>query len=158
MIAQEFLYCFVVLGSVALAGTAGTGGSGVVIPIMMGLYHFDGKNAIALSNLSIATSGLVRYLCNLNTKHPLKNGKGVVFDYNFATLAVPASIVGASIGSIFNLILPQPIVIGFFALCTLGTVAQALVKIRKMKKAGLAGSQPAVHNFLSENSGRKDSA
>ena len=61
----EFLLCFFVVGVLTFTNTGGLGGAGIMVPIMMGLYRFDAKNAIALSNFSAPCSGAARYCANM---------------------------------------------------------------------------------------------
>jgi len=70
----------------------------------------------------------VRFLNSLKDSHPLKNGKGVVYDYNFAAVSLPAAIVGASFGSIVNIVAPEPAVIALFLCVTLYTAWSSLKK------------------------------
>ena len=128
MSTTEFMLCFFVIGVLTFTNTGGLGGAGIVVPLMMGLYHFDVKNAIILSNFSAPCSGVVRYFMNLGETHPLKNGSGVLTDYNIISLMLPAAIIGASIGTIVNLILPGPIILALFIVVTSFTAYTALKK------------------------------
>ena len=144
---MEFFLCFVVIGIITFTNTGGLGGAGIIVPVMMGLFRFDAKNAIALSNFSAPCSGVVRYISNLGQPHPLKNGKGVLIDYNIITLMLPSAIVGASIGSIVNLVLPGPIILAIFILVTSFTSYTALRKycaLRDSEKYN-AKVNPIIH-------------
>ena len=116
------------LGASIFSNSGGLAGAGIMIPILLGFYKFDTKNAVIISNFSAANAGLVRYLSCLRESHPLKNGSGVVPDYNIITVILPAAIFGASIGSIVNLILPGPIILAIF---TFFSIFTALTAIRK---------------------------
>lgn len=85
------------------------GGGGVMIPTAMLFFRFDTDHAIAMSNVSIFFSALARFLMNLGKPHPLKT-HGTIVDFNYATLMLPAVIIGSTIGSIINLILPMYVV------------------------------------------------
>lgn len=135
----EFVLCFIVMLIVTFTNTGGLGGAGIIVPVMMGLYRFDTKNAIALSNFSAPCSGVARYLLNMRQPHPLKNGKGVLCDYNIITLMLPAAIIGASIGSIANLVLPGPVILTLFILVTSFTVYTALVKFCRLRQSEKSG-------------------
>ena len=63
-----------------------------------------------MSNASICVASLCRYIVNFNKSHPLKEGKGVLVDYNIASLMLPMLIVGATTGVMLNKILPPIIV------------------------------------------------
>lgn len=61
----EFGYAFIVIAAITFTNIGGTSGGGIIIPIAMWLYHFDVKYAVALSNFSIASSGLTRQISTL---------------------------------------------------------------------------------------------
>ena len=121
------------MAAVTFTNTGGLGGAGIIVPVMLGLFRFNAQNPVTLSNFSAPTSGLVRYFTFLKEPHPLKNGYGVVTDYNIITLTLPAAIFGASIGSIVNLIMPGPIILILFVLVTSATAIIALKKYCKLR-------------------------
>ena len=90
----------------ALSNSGGLGGGGSMIPIIIIFFGFGTKQAIGLSNASIAISSICRYFFNSKKSHPYKNGKGVLVDYNIASLMLPMIVVGATIGVMLNKILP----------------------------------------------------
>ncbi len=125
---NEFILCFFLIAVLSLTNMAGSGGAGILIPISIGLYHFDTKSAIALSNVSLASGGIIKYAMTLNESHPLKNGQGVVYDYNYAMLALPTAIVGANLGSLVNLMTAEEQVLVLFLLVSIYTGWQAIKK------------------------------
>ena len=134
MTKREFYQNLIIMAATAFTNTGGFGGAGIIIPIMVGLYSFDTKNAIALSNFSVSVSSFVRYIFHFNMSHPLKNGAGVAVDYNIITLMLPAAIVGASIGIIVNLVLPGPIILGLFITVSSITALTACKKFIKLRR------------------------
>ena len=90
----------------ATSNSGGLGGGGSMIPIIIIFFGFGTKQAIGLSNASIAISSICRYFFNSKKSHPYKNGKGVLVDYNIASLMLPMIVVGATIGVMLNKILP----------------------------------------------------
>ena len=84
----------------------GLGGAGALIPILLGFFGFDTKQAIAQSNASILVASLARFLFNFNKSHPHKEGKGILVDYNVASLMLPTITVGATFGVMLNKVLP----------------------------------------------------
>ena len=103
---SEFFGCFVIVFLIMFTNAGGIGGGGIMVPTAMAMYRFDTRNAMTLSNFSIAVSTGVRYVLNLKKSHPLKNGTGTIVDYNVTILMVPGIIIGVSFGSMVNLILP----------------------------------------------------
>ena len=134
MTSTEFVLALFCLGILMFTNIGGLGGAGIIVPVMMGCYRFDAKNAVTLSNFSAPCSGVVRYISNLGQTHPLKNGKGVLCDYNIISLMLPAAIVGASIGSIVNILLPSPIILGLFVTVTSFTSFTAFSKYCTLRK------------------------
>lgn len=114
----ELAYSFLVIFAIAFMSFGGTAGGGIIIPIAMGLYRFDAKTAVALSNFSFVAAGMTRQILSLGKTHPLKNGAGVLCDYSLISMMLPGAVLGASIGAIVNQILPGPIVILLFIVFT----------------------------------------
>ena len=85
-----------------------------MVPLLRIIQDFSNKDAIAISNATIAISGLIRYLLHLRKNHPTRKdtfGKpaGTIVDYNLTLILVPAVVVGSAIGVIVNYITPEPI-------------------------------------------------
>lgn len=102
-----------------------------MIPISMIFFGFDTKQAIGLSNASICVASICRYFFNFNKSHPLKNGNGVLVDYNIASIMLPMIVVGATIGVMFNKMLPSSAII---AILTVLLLLVALTTLRKLIK------------------------
>ena len=98
------IFCTILI--LATSNSGGLGGGGSMIPIIIIFFGFGTKQAIGLSNASIAVSSICRYFFNSKKSHPYKNGKGVLVDYNIASLMLPMIVVGATIGVMLNKILP----------------------------------------------------
>lgn len=135
MYASEFYVFFSIIAILVLTNTGGLGGGGILIPIMMGIFHFDTRNAVSISNCSSAVSSGVRYFVNLRESHPLKRGKGTIHDYGIALLMLPGIVIGATLGSIVNLFLPGPFICAGFILCNLVTSTIGFRNFFKIKKA-----------------------
>ena len=65
IVALDIVGHLVILLILVLSNIGGVGGCGIVIPTAMALFGFDAKGAIALSNLSIFVSGLLRFFFNI---------------------------------------------------------------------------------------------
>ena len=50
----------------ALANVGGIGGGGLIIPIMMAMFTFTTKEAIALSGFTIFTGSVARFIYSWN--------------------------------------------------------------------------------------------
>lgn len=124
----EFVGCLFCLFILLIANSGGIGGGGVVIPISLAFFKFDARESIALSNVSVFFSCLVRFILVLKKKHPLKDF-GVEVDYNIATLMLPSIILGANLGVMVNLVLPEIVI------CLCFTIVLLILFIRTSRRA-----------------------
>ena len=113
---MEWIGNFVTFLVLLVSNCGGLGGGGAIIPVMLLFYGFDAKQSIGISNASICMASICRYLINFNKTHPLKEGKGILVDYNIASLMLPMIVVGATTGVMINKILPPIIVSVVFTL------------------------------------------
>jgi uncharacterized membrane protein YfcA len=70
---------------------AGTSGGGSLIPLLRIIFLFTVKDAIAISNMTIAVVGIISFIACYTVKHPLKvdtKGKpaGLAFEYNLVVM------------------------------------------------------------------------
>jgi len=105
-----------IFGCLWITNLGGIPGGGLVVPLCMLFFQFDPKNAIALSVVSIFTSGLIRYFLIFRYPHPLKNGKGTIIDYNIPLIMYPFIIMGVQFGVILNIIMPTIFIFVFYIL------------------------------------------
>ena len=69
---MDFIGTFTLIILMALATMGGIGGGGVVVLLIQQLLYFELKEAIALSQFSIFTCALARYVITFSDKHPEK--------------------------------------------------------------------------------------
>jgi uncharacterized membrane protein YfcA len=128
-----------------ICNIGGTGGGGSMVPLIRIIDQFNNKDAIAISNATIAISGLIRYVMHFRKNHPSKkdtDGKpaGTIVDYNLTVILVPAVVVGSAIGVIVNYITPEPIQIGVslvFLLVILSTTIPKFFLLCKTERAAM---------------------
>jgi uncharacterized membrane protein YfcA len=118
---------------------AGIGGGGTMVPNIRIIFNFGVKDAIALSNATIAVAALMRYLVNFRKNHPLKFdtlGKpaGLIVDYNITLIMMPMLIVGSAVGVVVNYILPEPAIISVLIVSLVYIVITTAIKLVKMIK------------------------
>jgi uncharacterized membrane protein YfcA len=106
----EYIGSLVVYFILVLANSGGIGGGGVIIPVSLIFFGFDPKNAIPLSNVSIFFAAIIRYFYNFD-KRNTKKGFGVLVNYDYGILMLPAVVVGSALGVIIYVILPELIII-----------------------------------------------
>ena len=92
-----------------LSNIAGIGGGGVAIPIIMSMFYFSTKPAIAISSFSIFLTTLARFIMNFREKHPEK-GNVVVIDYDLVAIMMPTTLAGAQIGALILITFPSLII------------------------------------------------
>ena len=82
----------------ALCNIAGIGGGGGAVPIIMGFFKFDTKQAVALSSFTILCGSVLRFCYNFKDKHPEKPDV-VLVDYSLAVIMMPTTLAGSQLGS-----------------------------------------------------------
>lgn len=107
---HEYIGSLLIILQLLFANSGGLGGGGMVISSAMIFYAFDAKNAIALSNMSIFLAVLLRWIVNMNEKHPDKP-KATLIDFSYSVLMLPMMIVGTALGVFANVMLPEVIII-----------------------------------------------
>lgn len=114
----------------ALSLSAGVGGGGILTPIFNVILGLKIKNATALSQVAIATSGLGSAVFNLATSHP-ENPRKSLADLVIASKMAPSLLLGVSFGVLFNLIAPGWLVVSLlFVLLTVMSVRTFMTAMR----------------------------
>lgn len=90
----------------ALSNIAGIGGGGVAIPIIMAMFNFTTKPAIAISSFSIFATTVARFAVNFKERHPDKDNATVI-DYDLVTIMMPTTLAGAQIGALILVVFPS---------------------------------------------------
>jgi uncharacterized membrane protein YfcA len=78
----------------ALSNIAGVGGGGISVPILIGMFGFETKRAVAISSFAIFITTLASFLLNFKKMHPEKPNV-VMIDYNLVTIMMPLVLIGA---------------------------------------------------------------
>jgi uncharacterized membrane protein YfcA len=101
---------FVLLILIGMAAASGIGGGGMVMPIVIIFFGYYAEEAVSLSNFSIMTSGILRFVMNFSQKHPERNER-LAIDYDTVLLLLPMVLLGSSVGVLLNKILPSVVII-----------------------------------------------
>ena len=117
---------FCIALSLVLASGSGIGGGGILVPLYILMLGAPGKVAIPLSNITILGGGIGNNIFNLPKRHPVKDRP--MIDYDTVVMLEPLTIFGAVLGSFFNKILPD------FVLILLLAVSLVLTALRTMNK------------------------
>ncbi len=65
--------------------------------LLMAFFYFPTKMAIAISTLSILICSCMRYIYNINVKHPIKKEQNLI-DYGIASVMMPLTLAGSQVG------------------------------------------------------------
>jgi hypothetical protein len=118
----------------AAACIAGIGGGGISVPILMGMFGFDTKPAVAISVFSIFVSSLSSFVINFKKMHPDKP-QAVLIDYGITSIMMPLVLAGSQVGGLILVMSPSlaiqiGLTITLVFLC-IQTVFQAIAITRK---------------------------
>jgi len=91
----------------AMANIGGITGGGLTVPLLITFWHFQMKEAIAISGFQSLVVALVRYIYSRNYRHPEKNTTHI--DYGLVIVMLPLALMGSFIGVFVNLMLPSVI-------------------------------------------------
>jgi len=93
----------------ALAMSAGIGGGGLFVPLIMMLLKKDAKEATSMSQCLIAGAAIAGLIYNSNQRHPSKNRP--LISLSVVTFLAPLQMGGALIGNILNQMLPKYLIV-----------------------------------------------
>lgn len=90
-----------------IASVAGVGGGMVVVPIAIGFFHFNSKEAIAISSAIVFETAILRYVFfSAWTKHPEAPEKTEI-DYNTVRMVYPLFLFGSYMGVILYIVMSE---------------------------------------------------
>lgn len=101
-------FSFVTLALV-IAGAAGLGGGGMLIPIYILVMNFNAKSAIPLAAATVLGGSIANTMLNSVKRHP--NANRPLIDWDMVLMMEPMAIAGAIIGAFLNKLLPQTVII-----------------------------------------------
>eukprot|EP01038_Epipyxis_sp_PR26KG_P005986 gene5986-8243_t len=123
---------FVVLG-LLIAASGGIGGGGILVPLLILVYDFSPKHAIALSNFCIVGSSITNMWMNLYKRHP--DADRPLVDWDLILVMEPLTMAGAVVGAIVSKVLPDwLLVISLVILLAYTTYTTLLKGIEQFKK------------------------
>ena len=117
----------------ALSNVAGVGGGGVAISILIAMFNFMTKPAIAVSSFSIFLTTLVRFFMNFRERHPEKANVTSI-DYDLVAIMMPTTLAGAQIGAIILVISPSLIIAVILTIMMGFLMIQSFQKARSLTK------------------------
>ena len=106
---------------------AGISGAGIIVAIVMAMFGFEIKQAIAISSFATFSATLGSFFVNFKQKHPEKP-KVVLVDYGVACLMMPTTLAGATIGAFVLNIMPNVYVTSFLTVFLITVMVQVVSK------------------------------
>ncbi len=91
--ASDYWGTFLVVLGLLVAASGGIGGGGILVPLLILVYGFSPKHAIALSNFCIVGSSITNMVMNLSKRHPDANRPLV--DWDLILVMEPLTMAGA---------------------------------------------------------------
>lgn len=113
-----------IVGSVLLsiglmvASSAGIGGGGIVIPILISVLSFSPEFAVPLSNIAILGGAVTNLAINIYKTHPMDESRPLI-DWEIAAMMEPLTMLGAVGGAFLNVLLPQWMIVVFMIIVML---------------------------------------
>ena len=105
---------FLVIG---IASAAGIGGGGITMPIIILFFGYSGISAVSMSNFNIFCAAVLRFIVNINQKHPEADKLSV--DYDSVLIILPLSLFGTTIGVMVGQMLPPVAIVAMLTLVLL---------------------------------------
>jgi len=100
----------------ALAMSAGIGGGGLFVPLLILLLHKNVSIATSMSQCLIAGAAIAGILYNLNQRHPSRDRP--LIDVSLVLFLAPLQMAGALCGNMLNRMLP-PVALIFLMVAVL---------------------------------------
>jgi len=136
-----------------LALSAGIGGGGLYVPLLMAILGFTVREATGLSQACLSGGASTALVYNLRQRHPL--GKKPMIDYTLVLVMGPNLLIGALVGSTLNASAPSWLILGLLmlVLCqsVLKTFKKAIATFRKEKVGEVRGMPASGDARLSMN-------
>lgn len=86
----------VVIGLI-IAASGGIGGGGILVPLLILVFHFSPAKAIPLSNFTIFGGSITNVILNVQKRHP--DVDRPLIDWSLITVMQPLTLAGAIIGA-----------------------------------------------------------
>eukprot|EP00756_Hemistasia_phaeocysticola_P013245 Hpha_TRINITY_DN15262_c1_g10::TRINITY_DN15262_c1_g10_i1::g.64294::m.64294 len=129
----------------AVATTAGVGGGGIFVPLLIIMCGFSAKAATGTSQALIFGACTAALSANIRRQHP--KAKRPLIDYEMCLFLAPMEMAGALLGVIVNVMLPtwllQALMFVVLAYTAWKTGNKGYAQYKKEKAAG-AGAAPRV--------------
>ena len=109
-LAQDIGGSIVLYLAATLASSAGIGGGGLNVPILIVIFQFSFSKAAVLSLWTVLGNILSQFSLNYNSRHPEKLSRPLIY-WDVILVLLPAQLGGASIGVILSDLCPKTILV-----------------------------------------------
>ena len=91
----------------AVAAVGGVGGGIILLPMLIGFFHFGTKEAIALCAAIVTESAFIRFVFfSAHAPHP-ERPNATEIDYNLVRIAFPVFMIGSYFGVLLSVSLGE---------------------------------------------------
>ena len=118
----------------AVASVGGVGGGIIFVPLLIGLFRFKTKDAIAMASAIVFESATLRFFTySAYAKHPVRPNATQI-DYNLVRAVFPAFLVGSYFGVLLSVGLGE-LILAILIIIVLSLLSiQVVLKARKLYK------------------------
>lgn len=102
---SDYIGSVLVFFGLIIAASGGIGGGGILVPILILVFAFHPKHAIALSNFTILGSAISNTTLNFPKRHPTADRPLV--DWDLIMVMEPLTAAGAIVGAYMSKVLPD---------------------------------------------------
>merc|ERR1712012_921232 len=120
-----------------LALSAGIGGGGLYVPLLMVVLDFNVRQATAVSQACLSGGAATALIYNLRQRHP--SGLKPMIDYDLVLLMGPCLLAGALLGSALNALAPGWVVLVLLMVILTYSAYKALAKAIETWRKEAAG-------------------
>ena len=101
----DYLGTFLAAIGLILAASGGIGGGGILVPLLILIFHFHSKQAIPLSNVAIFGGSISNMVLNIPKRHP--DADRPLVDWSLVNVMQPLTLAGAIIGTYLGILFPD---------------------------------------------------
>jgi len=133
-----------------LALSAGIGGGGLYVPLLMLILGFQVHEATAVSQACLAGGASSALIYNLRQRHP--SGHKPMIDYDLVLIMGPNLLLGAMVGSVMNFALPSWLILILLIVILVHSAFKTFKKaIQTLRKERQGHVGPGTEDRLSKN-------
>lgn len=106
LIANALLGSIILFFGLVLAASAGIGGGGITLPILIVIFGFDFKHSVVLSLCAVLGNIVSQFGLNFSARHPENLSRPLIY-WEAVVILLPAQLAGSSIGVLLSEMAPN---------------------------------------------------